>query len=159
MASTPSQQQQSYECIILGAGPAGMGAALTLVEHGVTDILIVDRNRLVGGLARTEIFDGNRFDIGPHRFFTKNREINALWNKTLGDDFRPVDRLTRIYYNRQFFHYPIKAFETFWKLGLAESAHALVSFLYEQMAPQTEARTFEDWIVQKFGSKLYRTFF
>ncbi|HZC01412.1 MAG TPA: FAD-dependent oxidoreductase, partial [Gammaproteobacteria bacterium] len=159
MASTPSQQQQSYDCIILGAGPAGMGAAIALVEHGVTDILIVDRNRLIGGLARTEMFDGNRFDIGPHRFFTKNREINALWNKTLGDDFRPVDRLTRIYYNRQFFHYPIKAFETFWKLGLAESAHALVSFLYEQMAPQTEARTFEDWIVQKFGSKLYRTFF
>ena len=92
MASTPSQQQQSYDCIILGAGPAGMGAAIALVEHGVTNILIVDRNRLVGGLARTEMFDGNRFDIGPHRFFTKNREINALWNKTLGDDFRPVDR-------------------------------------------------------------------
>jgi protoporphyrinogen oxidase len=159
MASTLSQQQQSYDCIILGAGPAGMGAAIALVEHGVTDILIVDRNRLVGGLARTEMFDGNRFDIGPHRFFTKNREINALWKKTLGDDFRPVDRLTRIYYNHQFFHYPIKAFETFWKLGLAESAHALVSFLYEKMAPQTEAQTFEDWIVQKFGTKLYQTFF
>jgi protoporphyrinogen oxidase len=136
-----------------------MGAAIALVEHGVTDILIVDRNRLVGGLARTEMFDGNRFDIGPHRFFTKNREINALWNKTLGDDFRPVDRLTRIYYNHQFFHYPIKAFETFWKLGLAESAHAFVSFLYEKMVHQTEAQTFEDWIVQKFGSKLYQTFF
>jgi protoporphyrinogen oxidase len=159
MASTPSQQQQSYDCIILGAGPAGMGAAIALVEHGVTDILIVDRNRLIGGLARTEMFDGNRFDIGPHRFFTKNREINALWNKTLGDDFRPVDRLTRIYYNHQFFHYPIKAFETFWKLGLAESAHAFVSFLYEKMVHQTEAQTFEDWIVQKFGSKLYQTFF
>jgi protoporphyrinogen oxidase len=159
MASTPSQQQQSYECIILGAGPAGMGAAIELVNNGVTDILIVDRNRLVGGLARTERFDGNRFDIGPHRFFTKNREINALWKKTLGDDFRRVDRLTRIYYNHQFFNYPIKAFDTFWKLGLAESAHALVSFLYGKMAHQTEAQTFEDWIIQKFGSKLYQTFF
>jgi protoporphyrinogen oxidase len=159
MASTPFQPQHSYECIILGAGPAGMGAALTLVEHGVTDILVVDRNCLVGGLARTEVFDGNRFDIGPHRFFTKNREINALWTQTLGDDFRPVDRLTRIYYNHQFFTYPIKPFETFWKLGFAESAHALVSFLSEHMARQTEARTFEDWIVQKFGAKLYRTFF
>ena len=81
---------RSYECCLLGAGPAGWGAAIELVKNGVTDILIIDRNKVVGGLARTEQFGNARFDVGPHRFFTKNNEINTLWHETLRADFRPV---------------------------------------------------------------------
>lgn len=72
---------------ILGSGPAGLGAAYELKKLGENNVVIIDRNHLPGGLARTEVLDGNRFDIGPHRFFTSNKEVNHLWHKTLGNDF------------------------------------------------------------------------
>lgn len=150
---------RSYECCILGAGPAGLGAAVELVKHGVTNILVIDRNAVVGGLARTEEFGNARFDVGPHRFFTKNPEVNQLWHDTLGSDFRPVDRLTRIYHKQKFFHYPIKPFDVVSKLGIVESTHALLSFVSARFSSRREALTFEDWITDRFGRKLYDTFF
>ena len=151
--------ERSYECCILGAGPAGLGTAVELVNHGVTNILVIDRNTVVGGLARTEVFGNARFDVGPHRFFTKNAEINKLWHETLGADFHSVDRLTRIYYNKKFFNYPIKPFDVVSKLGLLESTHALLSFVSARLTSKGEALTFEDWITARFGRKLYDTFF
>ena len=152
-------KSKSVECCILGAGPAAFGTATELVSHGTTDILMVDRNVVVGGLARTEIFDGARFDVGPHRFFTKSTEVNKLWHDTLGADFRPVDRLTRIYYKNKFFNYPIKAVDALVKLGALDSLHAMASFASAQLHRNGEPATFEDWITQKFGRKLYETFF
>ena len=150
---------KACECCILGAGPAGLGTALELVKHGVTDITIIERNDVVGGLARTELFDGVRFDVGPHRFFTKSKEINQLWHETLGADFRPVNRLTRIYYRNNLFNYPLKPFDALSKLGFRESMQALLSFAATQFSRKPEPKTFEDWISQKFGQKLYETFF
>ncbi len=152
--------EKEYECCILGAGPAGLGAALELAENGVKDIVIIDKNKIVGGLSRTEVYDGYRFDVGPHRFFSKNSEINDLWRKTLGNDFIPVERLTRIYYKNKYFNYPIKAVDALMKMGIIESTHALLSFFSAQITKKNiEAQTFEDWIIQKFGEKLYTTFF
>lgn len=153
------QKSTSYQCCIIGAGPAGLGAALELSKHGVNDIVIVDRNQKVGGLLRTEIFNGVRFDIGPHRFFTKNREINTLWHEMLGSDFRPVKRLTRIHYSNKLFNYPIRPFDVLPKLGLLESFQAMLSFSKTLLRPGNTPRNFEEWIVQKFGRKLYQTFF
>jgi protoporphyrinogen oxidase len=154
-----SMTDRSYECCILGAGPAGFGTAVELVNHGITNILVIDRNKLVGGLARTEVFGNARFDVGPHRFFSKNAEINKLWHETLGSDFRPVDRLTRIYHKQKFFHYPIKPLNVVSKLGVVESTHALLSFVSARFTSKREALTFEDWITDRFGRKLYDTFF
>ncbi len=154
-----SSETKSYECCILGAGPAGFGTAVELAKHGIKDIVIVDRNPKVGGLARTEVFGGARFDVGPHRFFTKSTEINQLWHDTLGADFRPVDRLTRIFYKNKFFNYPIKATDALVKLGPLESFHAMLSFLSAKVGANKEPKTFEDWITLKFGRKLYETFF
>jgi protoporphyrinogen oxidase len=151
--------KKSYECCILGAGPAGLGTALELVNNGITDLVIIDRNSIVGGLSRTETFDGSKFDVGPHRYFTKNSEINKLWHDTLGDDFITVDRTTRILYNKKLFNYPISAFDTLFKLGISESSLALFSYLMAIGGPRKEIVTFEDWISNKFGNKLYETFF
>jgi protoporphyrinogen oxidase len=150
---------RSYECCILGAGPAGLGTAVELVNHGVTNILVVDRHKVVGGLARTDVFGNARFDVGPHRFFTKNAEINTLWHETLGPDFLSVDRLTRIYHKNKFFRYPIKPVDVVSKLGFIESTHALLSFVAARLTSNGEALTFEDWITARFGRKLYDTFF
>ena len=149
----------SCECLILGAGPAGLGAAYELAQKGVKDVIVVDRNAKVGGLARTEQLGGAHFDIGPHRFYTKNSEILALWRKLLGNDFRQVNRLTRIYYKDKFFSYPLKPFEALLKLGAKESTQAISSYMQAKFKRYSNAITFEDWIVQRFGDKLYQTFF
>ncbi len=142
----------------MGAGPAGLGAAHELVKNGIRDILIIDRNRLPGGLARTEIMDGARFDIGPHRFFTKNTEVMQLWHDLLGEDFKPVKRLTRIYYKRKYFNYPIEPVEVLVKLGLLDSFACMYSLFISQLNKKKPV-TFEDWIVERFGRRLFEIFF
>ena len=145
---------------ILGAGPAGLGTAWELAKNGISNVIVIDKNDQIGGLARTESFDGNLFDVGPHRFFTKNAEVNSLWHDLLGNDFRPVQRLTRIQYKGQFFRYPISAGDALMKMSPHESLYALISYVYAAIAGNaSKATTFEEWITAKFGKKLYRTFF
>lgn len=147
------------QCCIVGAGPAGLSTALELARRGLSDVVVVDRRDTVGGLSRTATRDGCRYDVGPHRFFTTNREVGALWRETLGSDFLPVKRLTRIYHHGSFFHYPIKAFDALSKLGPFRAAQALASYLRAQTGPVREARSFEDWIVDRFGKVLFEDFF
>ena len=122
-----------YECCIIGAGPAGLGAALELSKHGVRNTVIIDKNNSVGGLSRTHCFDGARFDIGPHCFFTDDNEINQIWHDTLGGDFQAVSRLTRVFYKNKYFSYPIRPFEALTKLGPIESLDIIFSFIYSQV--------------------------
>ncbi len=147
----------SYECCIIGSGSAVLGAAAELVKHGYKNILIIDKNPIVGGLSRTEIKDNVAFDIGPHRFFSNNNEVNQLWHDTLGDDFIPVDRLTRIYYKNKYFNYPIKALDTLGKLGFMESMNAILSYAATNLKfnKQTEADTFEQWVTRRQFKAMY----
>ncbi len=150
---------KSYECCIIGAGPAGLGVAYELVKNGVKDILIIDKNKLVGGLARTDVLYGDRFDVGPHRFFTKNKEVDKIWHDTLGPAFQPITRLTRICYKNKYFNYPIKLADVLIKMGLVGSLSLIFSFLFSQINKKNKPVTLEQWIIQKFGRKLYETFF
>jgi protoporphyrinogen oxidase len=152
-------ESKQYQVCVLGAGPAGLAAAAELIKHGMRNILIIDKNNVVGGLSRTITIDGIRFDVGPHRFFTKNREVNQFWHDILGADFVAVDRLTRILYDHRFFKYPISPFNALRKLGFFESAQAILSFGQSKLHRRAEITTFEDWTINKFGKKLYETFF
>src|SRR4051794_613513 len=93
------------DVLVLGAGPAGLTAALHLVRRG-RRVTVLEREDLVGGLARTEERDGFRFDLGGHRFFTKHPEVQALWEEILGDDLLLRPRLSRIRYGGRVFAYP-----------------------------------------------------
>ncbi|MBP7632952.1 FAD-dependent oxidoreductase [Candidatus Ozemobacteraceae bacterium] len=155
-----NHSRRSTEIAILGAGPAGLAAALELARHGRDDLLLLDRHPIPGGLSRTEVFEGNRFDVGPHRFFTASREINALWHELLGDEFLPVQRLTRIFYKKKLFRYPLEAVDALRNLGLRESVTSMLSYAASQFRrTKGEARTFEEWVSGRFGTKLYETFF
>ena len=147
--------------VIIGAGPAGVAAAHELSQNGV-QVVVVEEQRAVGGLSRTYQFEGARFDVGPHRFFTKNQEIRSLWSETLADDFIDVDRLTRIYYGGKFFNYPISIGDTLRKVGPLKTAAFGFSYLAARLrnvVGKREAESFEDWVVAEFGRSLFEAFF
>jgi protoporphyrinogen oxidase len=145
--------------IAIGGGPAGLTAAYELVKHGVpVTVLEASRDR-VGGLARTDRYKGFAFDIGGHRFFSKSREIEELWTEILGAEMLERGRLSRIYYGGKFYDYPLKAMNVLSNLGVINVALSLASYVYAKILPIRNARTFEDWTINSFGRRLYRTFF
>jgi protoporphyrinogen oxidase len=147
-----------YPVAIVGAGPAGLTAAYELVKQGIIPV-VLEKGDKVGGLARTETYKGYRFDIGGHRFYTKVEAVQQLWQEVLGNDFIKVPRLSRIFYRGRFFNYPISAFNTLFNLGIIESALIILSYLKVRIWPLREEATFEQWVINRFGERLYKTFF
>ena len=144
--------------VVAGGGPAGLTAAYVLAKAGVRP-LVAEKSDLVGGISRTEIYNGYRFDIGGHRFFTKVGEVEALWHEILGDDFVQTPRLSRIYYEGRFYPYPLEIWPTLRNLGPVESARIGLSYLGAQIRPQPPAENLEEWVTERFGKRLYETFF
>jgi len=144
--------------IIIGAGPAGLAAAYELARRGLPSTVLEKADK-VGGLARTEVYKGYRFDIGGHRFVTKFKEVQDLWETIMGDDFREVSRLSRIYYRHRFFQYPLDLLNTIGNLGLSESLMILLSYFRSLLWPYHQEETFEQWVSNRFSRRLYKTFF
>ncbi len=101
----------AFPTVIAGAGPAGLTAAFELTRRGHPCVVLEADPELVGGISRTDHYKGYRFDIGGHRFFSKSDEVNRIWREILGDEFLTRPRLSRIYYDRKFFHYPLRPLE------------------------------------------------
>lgn len=150
-----------HPVVIIGAGPAGLTAAYELVKQGIQPI-VLEKSDKVGGIARTEVYKGYRFDIGGHRFFTKVGEVQELWYEVLGDEFIKVPRMSRIFYQGKYFDYPLSLFNTLSNLGIIPSALILLSYLKAKVQAKIrrpEPETFEEWVTHCFGRRLYRTFF
>jgi len=144
--------------LIIGAGPAGLTAAYEASKLYLP-CTVLEADDHVGGLARTVSYRGYRFDIGGHRFFSKVPCINALWHELLGEDFLLRPRLSRIYYRGHFFPYPLRAIDTLTGLGPVEACHILLSYFWAQLLPSKEETTFEQWVCNRFGTRLYTLFF
>ena len=144
--------------VIIGAGPAGLTAAYELSKSGIRSI-VLEKGLRVGGLARTEIYKGYRIDVGGHRFFTKVPEVEALWREVLGDDLLTRPRLSRIYYDQKLFVYPLRLGDALGKLGVPESARIMRSYLRSRAFPQRPEDTFEAWVSNRFGRRLFEIFF
>jgi protoporphyrinogen oxidase len=144
--------------VVIGAGPAGLTAAYDLTRRGAS-VVVFEQDAQVGGLARTVVYNGFRFDIGGHRFFTKIDGVRELWHELLGADLLKRPRLSRIYYRGRFYDYPLKAANVFANLGAPASAAIVLSYLRARLSPIRPEASFEDWICNRFGRRLYRTFF
>ncbi len=147
------------KAIIIGAGPAGLTAAYQLSKHGQAVVVLEGDSEYVGGISRTVNYKGFHFDIGGHRFFSKSREVEELWTEIGGDLMLERPRSSRIFYRGQFFNYPLKPGEALAKLGVWESAMCVLSFLRAKVAPMPNPKSFEDWVTNQFGARLFRIFF
>ncbi len=149
----------SYSTVVAGGGPAGLTAAYELSRHGHPCVVLESEAELVGGISRTDQYKGYRFDIGGHRFFSKSEEINKLWREILGDELITRNRLSRIYYDGKFFHYPLKPANALLNLGLLRSTRVILSYMKARLRPIHPERSFEDWVVNRFGRLLFEIFF
>jgi protoporphyrinogen oxidase len=147
------------QVVIMGAGAAGLTAAYELYKHDVPVTILEKDETQVGGLARTVEHKGYRFDIGGHRFFSKNKEVEDLWTEILGDEMLTRGRLSRIYYRGKFFAYPIKAANALWNLGPLEALRCVASYAWARLRPVKNPKSLEDWVRNQFGWRLYSIFF
>ena len=144
---------------IIGAGPAGLTAAYLLAHQDIAVTVLEADPTYVGGIARTAQYKGFRFDIGGHRFFSKSKEVEDFWSEILPNDMLERPRSSRIYYRGQYFAYPLKAGEALRKLGLIESTRCVLSYLKARAFPIRDPKSFEDWVTNQFGSRLFNIFF
>jgi protoporphyrinogen oxidase/predicted dehydrogenase len=149
---------ESIGTAILGAGPAGLTAAYTLARRGRPGV-VFEADGTVGGIAKTIEFNGYRFDLGGHRFFTKLQPVERLWEAMLGEEFLRRPRLSRIYYDGKYFDYPLGARDVLRRLGLWESTRCALSYMSQAGRRRSDAHTFEEWVTTRFGRRLYDAFF
>src|SRR5205823_4360145 len=151
---TSSLMRDANRVVIIGAGPAGLTAAYELTRNTIP-VTVLERDPIVGGIARTESYKGYKYDIGGHRFYTKMPEVNQIWHEMLGDKFIRVARLSRIHYEGKFFYYPLRLLNVLRVLGLLESAWMFASFVHSRLTPQLPEDNFEAYVANRFGKRLY----
>jgi protoporphyrinogen oxidase len=150
--------EREEQTVIIGAGPAGLTAAYELTKLGQRPV-VLEKYDKVGGLSRTEDYKGFYFDMGGHRFFTKSKDVNRLWAEVLGNEFLHRPRSSRIYYNNKFFDYPLKPLNALRGLGFWQSVLIILSYIRWQLFPNRREETYEQWVTNRFGQRLFLTFF
>lgn len=143
---------------VIGAGPAGLTSAYVLTRAGVAAD-VYETSGSVGGLARSLRLWGQTVDVGPHRFFSRDRRVNELWLQVVGKDYAMVERLTRILYRGRFYQYPLQALNALTKLGPLEAAHCLASYARQRLRTADGDGDFESWVCSRFGHRLFEIFF
>lgn len=175
--------------VIIGAGPAGITAGFELLKQSDEyEVVILEESAEIGGISRTVRYHGNRMDIGGHRFFSKNDRVCDWWNALLPQQGKPAyddkvlgrevplaeggpdpetedrvmltrNRVSRIYYKKKFFDYPVKMNKnTICNMGLGTTFQAGCSYLRSAMHKRPET-SLENFYINRFGKKLYSMFF
>lgn len=145
---------------IIGGGPAGLTAAYVALTRGDgLHPIVLEADTLVGGIARTESYKGYRFDIGGHRFFTKVKPVQDVWQEVMREEFLRRPRMSRIYYKDKYYDYPLRIFNALGNIGVYESTRILMSYMKWRTRPHLEEENFEQWVTNRFGGRLFWHFF
>src|ERR687889_2651477 len=143
---------------VLGGGPAGLTAGYLLAQQG-RPVIVLEAEDQVGGLAKTEVRDGYRFDLGGHRIFTKVKEVDDPWHGGMREEFLKRPRMSRIYWNGKFLDYPLSGMDVIKKLGPVELFRSGMSYLWAALKPKGREDNLEQWVCNRFGRRLYQHFF
>lgn len=143
---------------VIGAGPAGLTAAYELAKAGV-EVELFEAGAASGGMCRSFELWGQVVDLGPHRFFSSDARVNRLWLEVIERDYKMVDRFTRIFYGNRFFHYPLQPVNALANLGPWEATRCIASYLRQKAARDLHGSSFETWVVNRFGRRLFEIFF
>ena len=198
-------KQSQKTAIIIGAGPAGLTAGLELCRRSSIRPIVLESSNRIGGLSCTIRYNGNRIDIGGHRFFSKSDRVMDWWTEIMpierphGDDeftirYQQQQRLvrcdekaektenrscpistlerdpdcvmlvrprkSRIYFMRSFFDYPLSlSGATLGRLGILRTIRIALSYMRSRVCQRKPETTLEDFLINRFGRELYRTFF
>ena len=143
---------------VLGGGPAGLTAGYLLARQG-RPVIVFEAEDQVGGIAKTEVRDGYRFDLGGHRFFTKSKEVDDLWHEVMREEFLKRPRMSRIFWNGKFLDYPLNGMDVIKKLGPIELIRSGLSYMWAAITPKGKEDNLEQWVSNRFGKRLYQHFF
>lgn len=149
------------DIIILGGGLSGLSSGHVLTKAGLA-VSVYERDAAVGGLSKTIERNGFRFDLGGHRFFTRDERIDAFVRDLLGDELLTVHRSSKIYLRRKYFDYPLKPLNAMFGLGIPTTARIITDYGIEAVKRainRKEGRSLEDWVVGKFGRTMFNIYF
>jgi protoporphyrinogen oxidase len=145
--------------VIIGAGPAGLSAAETLTKSD-RRFIVLEATDHTGGISATIRHNDFYFDLGGHRFFTKNKKIDKYVADLLGDELVLVDRASTLLLHGKFFDYPLKPMNAIFGLGPFTAASIISHYVIERLKFNRQPpRSLEDWIISQFGETLYKLFF
>jgi protoporphyrinogen oxidase len=152
---------QTNDIIILGGGLAGLSAGYTLTNAGLP-VQVYEGAAVVGGLSKTVERNGFRFDLGGHRFFTNDKEIDALVRDLMGQEMVPVRRSSKIYLRDRYFDYPLRPLNAMFGLGIPTTARILADYVWEtakRAVNKKDLVSLEDWVVSNFGRAMFTLYF
>ena len=144
--------------VILGGGACGTTAAWHLARAGV-EVTVIEREPRVGGLCGTEERDGFRFDFGGHRFISKSRALEGLVRELVGEDLLLRTRSSAVLHGGRRYRYPLELDDVVRNAGFVDGSRALLSYGRQRLRRRGADVSFEDWVVQRFGRRLYDAFF
>lgn len=144
--------------VIIGAGPAGLSAAERL-SRSDRRFTVLEASDHTGGISATIAHNGFLFDLGGHRFFTKNAEIDAYVSDLLGAENTSVDRSSKILLRGKLFDYPLNPTNAILGLGIPKAMQILFNYVLQRLKPGREPANLEQWMVKEFGQTLYELFF
>ncbi|MBF0331954.1 MAG: FAD-dependent oxidoreductase [Candidatus Omnitrophica bacterium] len=143
---------------VIGAGPAGITAAYELARQGIA-VDVFELSAVPGGMAKTIQLWDQKVDLGGHRFFSKDSRVNRLWFGIVGSDHKIINRLSRIFYDKKFYFYPLSPLDVVKNLSFPELLRCGVSYSREKIFPTVQDGSFENWVVSRFGRRLFDIFF
>jgi protoporphyrinogen oxidase len=152
---------EKNDMVIIGGGLTGLSAGYVLTKAGFR-VRVFERDAAVGGLSKTVVRNGFRFDLGGHRFFTKDRKIDSFVRDLMMDELVSVPRKSKILLRSRYFDYPLKPFNAVFGLGIPTTVRIMSDYAAEKLRRQARKKnivSLEDWVVSNFGRKMFDIYF